>query len=391
MRHNKYLLIFLMFLLSSRATCQDYYEKWSNIQNRYEYYDTDGNLVGYKKWSNLHSRWEYHTIKSENNSRITTYPQYENTQDIELINKVLASKQDRYNYNVQRVQNHIDKLSNNFKTISDSEQRIFALKELSDVIQSFNKKNPHIDYSSNSHATSVINYFSNAYNDIVSKLSDRYNKINSVNNSKARTLTPSGQVHKDKSKFSVNSYVSTFSYAPILDSPETSAKQIGSVENNKAYILGKENYSYYKIKSGNTIGYISVNWLKEAVNASEEKNNSTLTIPKNVFGSYLVDKIEEYTLNTITGEKIIKNIINEESKLILSEETIFFQRYGEPEKGSSIKYLGFDSESNKYRFEDNYNQYIYLDKELTTISWIEKSTSTLKKVFTYYGLKKMSP
>ncbi len=59
----------------------------------------------------------------------------------------------------------------------------------------------------------------------------------------------------------------------------------------------------------------------------DEKNSYISTIPKNILGFYLVERIEEYTLNSITGEKKNTDTINNESKLILTEKAIFFHRY----------------------------------------------------------------
>ncbi|MCF8715457.1 SH3 domain-containing protein [Joostella atrarenae] len=194
--------------------------------------------------------------------------------------------------------------------------------------------------------------------------------------------------------YTQNSFASTTSNAPILDKPNSLGNKIGSTEENSiVYIFTKETENYYKIKHGSLIGYIDAKWLKNTITipSKEEKEPSTETqIPKQILGLYLVMKIEESTLNSITGEKEIQNTINGKSLLYLSEKSIGFQRNGEPAKESDWRYLGFESVSNSHKFEDDYNQLIYIDKDLNRVTWIVKSPSSVKKIYTYYNLKKIN-
>lgn len=49
----------------------------------------------------------------------------------------------------------------------------------------------------------------------------------------------------------------TVSFAPIYDKPDMiNSKEIGNVENNTVVILKKHNEKYYKVKSGNIVGYL---------------------------------------------------------------------------------------------------------------------------------------
>ena len=36
-----------------------YTKKWNELYNRYEIFDSYGNLVGYYKWNELYNRWEF--------------------------------------------------------------------------------------------------------------------------------------------------------------------------------------------------------------------------------------------------------------------------------------------------------------------------------------------
>ncbi|MGE4347749.1 MAG: SH3 domain-containing protein [Flavobacteriaceae bacterium] len=81
----------------------------------------------------------------------------------------------------------------------------------------------------------------------------------------------SSQNYNAKSELIENPYSKNFtgtqtvySYSPILDKPTTGEgeKQIGMAENNTVIILEKYNNKFYKVKSGNQIGYMSAGWFK---------------------------------------------------------------------------------------------------------------------------------
>jgi clan AA aspartic protease (TIGR02281 family) len=55
-----------------------------------------------------------------------------------------------------------------------------------------------------------------------------------------------------------------YSYSPILEKPDMiNSKTIGQAENNSVTILEKYNEKYYKVKSGNTVGYLWAGWFKK--------------------------------------------------------------------------------------------------------------------------------
>ena len=65
-----------------------------------------------------------------------------------------------------------------------------------------------------------------------------------------------------------NSYSGTkavFTYSPITDKPGMGdgEKQIGAAENNSVFLIEKYSEKFYKVKSGNTIGYLWSGWFKD--------------------------------------------------------------------------------------------------------------------------------
>lgn len=94
--------IFYLFLLfySFGSSAQTATEKYNSYLKRYEYFDSNGYMTGYKQYNTYRNQWEYY--KTENQAQQPT-PSF----DLELTRQVLSSKQKRYDYNNQRIQNEV--------------------------------------------------------------------------------------------------------------------------------------------------------------------------------------------------------------------------------------------------------------------------------------------
>lgn len=55
----KKIVILSLLSLGLMVSAQSRIEKYNSTLKRYEYYDGDGNLIGYKKYNNLSNQWEY--------------------------------------------------------------------------------------------------------------------------------------------------------------------------------------------------------------------------------------------------------------------------------------------------------------------------------------------
>lgn len=65
-----------------------------------------------------------------------------------------------------------------------------------------------------------------------------------------------------QSTIRTKNFKSTYTYSPILDKPKMSGNNIGKVENERVEILEKTNSDFFKVRSGNTIGYLWKGWIK---------------------------------------------------------------------------------------------------------------------------------
>lgn len=98
---------------------------------------------------------------------------------------------------------------------------------------------------------------------VLTKGSNSYDYSDSyaTNNSNAQTKTsyPSDSPYDKNFKGTQ----AVFTYSPILEKPNmVNSKSIGQAENNSVTILEKFNEKYYKVKSGNTVGYLWAGWFK---------------------------------------------------------------------------------------------------------------------------------
>jgi len=90
----KNIILILLLLILSSVNAQKTTKKYNSLQERYEYFDQNGNMIGYEKYNSLMEQWEYFST-----SRSQSKSGYSNPQsnfDPELAMKVLQAKQRRY-------------------------------------------------------------------------------------------------------------------------------------------------------------------------------------------------------------------------------------------------------------------------------------------------------
>jgi hypothetical protein len=143
---KKYLL--LLFLCAS-VYSQTISEKWNSMYNRYDYTDSNGNLVGYKGYNTLTESWEYTSVNSSRTNQNISYQQPINLQ---LLDRALASKQAQYdkrqiayNKGFQIVKEMIEYCRKEIKQSYPEIQSLFSTRFENEVVKVINDKN--YDYS----------------------------------------------------------------------------------------------------------------------------------------------------------------------------------------------------------------------------------------------------
>lgn len=239
--------IFRVFLILVFNFCyaQSYTEKYNDLYNRYEYFNDQGKMVGYKYYDNIYKVWKYQELSD---SQQSSYLSPINTS---LINRVLASKQNRLDENVKKVQSSIDEIINSISQMEASQSaKDVILFKFRKTVKSIEYKN--YDYSDNNLTRQVINHL--------------YSEANAIIKTETSKVIIETKNKSSKKNTSVNytGYKKASYYSPITSEPTMDeTKIVGRVEYDNIYILEKYNDKYYKIKYNNIIGYIFVGWITE--------------------------------------------------------------------------------------------------------------------------------
>ena len=161
----KKIIIIFIFLNSLINYSQTTSEKWSSLYKRYEYTDSNGNLIGYKSYNSLTDSWDYtnlnNTVKDVDNRNYDT--------TLQLLDRAMAAKQNRYD-------NHKLKYDAGFKKVQDFINKLRKLLAEPDTKEEYDKfekdvvsklYNKNYDYSSPQVVDSLIDYiykgFENLY------------------------------------------------------------------------------------------------------------------------------------------------------------------------------------------------------------------------------------
>ena len=99
---------------------------------------------------------------------------------------------------------------------------------------------------------------------VMTKGSSSYDYSNSYASNNTNTQSKTSYPSENPYSKNFTGTQAVFTYSPILEKPDmVNSKQIGQAENNSVTILEKYNEKYYKVKSGNTVGYLWAGWFKK--------------------------------------------------------------------------------------------------------------------------------
>ena len=73
---TKLFLVLILFLFTNLLFSQTYTERYNELMHRYEYYDSNGSLIGYKTYNELMQRWEFYSADNNYNDRYKPYNNY---------------------------------------------------------------------------------------------------------------------------------------------------------------------------------------------------------------------------------------------------------------------------------------------------------------------------
>jgi hypothetical protein len=168
---KKILLVIIIFLCNLNSYSQDVYEKYNDLTETYEYYNSNNELIGYKRYNEIMERWEYHSVKDKQNS-------YRNKKIIspdnsKNVSRVLLEKQRRHDKNFNKLKRLIRDLKSRIDGISNNTRRRKAHELLNDAIVKFEKKFD-FDYSNSSHYRSWRKYLINSFEAIIDYVYEKF-------------------------------------------------------------------------------------------------------------------------------------------------------------------------------------------------------------------------
>lgn len=174
---------------------QSYTEKYSSINNRYEYYDSNGKLIAYKKWNSIQKRYDIEYLGSNSSSR--EYNNFIEPYDLDFMYKAMEYKQNRIDNNLDKVKYKLDYIKKYFELIYDNiniEEPSITLDNLIKLATQFNGESEDYvknirsgkyDISSNLITTQILNnlsYFETELKKIAKEIENERNlTINRMN------------------------------------------------------------------------------------------------------------------------------------------------------------------------------------------------------------------
>ena len=93
---KKLLFILILIFACTFSYSQNSVEKWNNLTNRYEYFDSNGNMTAYKVYSSLRHQWETYNVQQTNYTPQSSF-------NTDLAERTLSTLQARYDKNLSRL------------------------------------------------------------------------------------------------------------------------------------------------------------------------------------------------------------------------------------------------------------------------------------------------
>lgn len=409
------LLYTIIFLTANFTFAQSVRETYNDIYNRYEYHNSDNELVGYKKKDIITGDWVYTTVsdKSSNNSHRSPYRHLEPVDvfDEDLYFQALIAKR---NASANRFYNlNLNKIIENINVVWEAKKRINAFgdhpavkkrqQEVNRLLKAFNEgleqiKSENIQYNNRNEAERVNDWvfeyrerLIKIHNEILEEIESEEPENNLLELNKKAVLAKLLEIEIDVNKLSKD--------IGIGKDNESSSKQFGDYINQlqKSVIEGRVDLSNSEVTSKflddldayhKKVITLRSNWEESKLSNVGEYKNPIET--KILYGGYRTSRILEYDYNSITSKWELT--LDEEipSQLYFENNSIAFKRGDNDWLFAMLEFSQSKSkQEDLYIFYDNYNQAITFDKDIKVITWFsEFEGSVSKKMYRYVTLVK---
>lgn len=243
----KYFIFLFFFSISSVMVSQNYTEKYNDLQQRYEYFGSNGQMVGYKQYNTVSLQWEYTDLTTSNNSQSDRYKTHDygtpkSNFNSNLAIQALSNKQASYDRNKITIQNKINELYIKLEGYTDENKRNLALQMFENKVSSFSDKYSNSDLGNSSTTNRIINYFIDSYNEIIKYVNAQETKVSYKN----KTIIID-------SPFDL----------PLRRRPSINSETIYKIPSgSKIEVVDMSDDTFVKISVNGHIGYITKLWLK---------------------------------------------------------------------------------------------------------------------------------
>lgn len=196
----KKITISVCLLLGTLCFSQSITRKYNSYYDRYEYYEPSGSMISYEKYNSFTKQWEMYNVDGSAVSNTARKPtQYRDPQELNIssLGNATTILQNRYNNNVQQVQNTINNISNQINSldVTDEQRKLISDTFQKSCINEINRT--RINYSSANETNRVIQWLYDSANTIIKNVTASTNVSSSSNNSSSYQNNSSNDYSND--------------------------------------------------------------------------------------------------------------------------------------------------------------------------------------------------
>ncbi|SDF50917.1 hypothetical protein [Epilithonimonas hungarica] len=311
----KKVFVFSFLLLGSLYFSQSVVEKYNTIYNRYEYFDSQGNMIGYKGYNNLTRQWEYYDTKATQKQPY----QYREPAKVDLNSTFNAAStlQNRYDNNTQLVQNTINIIDSKINNLDISENDKNIIHNSFSKAISKNLNGQNFNYSSSSETNRIINWLYDTINTITENTINSSKRTSNSNESTSdkylglysnKVLELDKKLKSYREDFQNNSSFNSLEkdYQLSRDTFSRLARNLELNSNNSEEIYQKLNDIIRQMS------YLSVEKPSKnlTVKRINQYNKDGHILKESNVDSYVYIKDTEIIYKTSNGEKLYRDLSN---------------------------------------------------------------------------------
>lgn len=100
---RKLILLTITFFIISDSKSQDYSKKYNRLLDRYEFFNSNKDLIGYSKWNSITQSWEYTNVNSTSTNSYQRYKTADVSEYVDVVGNQLQIMQANYSRNKQKL------------------------------------------------------------------------------------------------------------------------------------------------------------------------------------------------------------------------------------------------------------------------------------------------